>query len=161
MSSVDVSTPSLRATRPRATYLVKRLELAVRSHLDQATSEVGLTTPQYAALSSLLVRPGSTSAELARMSFVSPQSMNEMIGTLERNGLIRREASPQHRKQRLIYLTEHGQGCLRQCEERADRVEQRMFAGLSTGEQRTLIRLLRTCADALSHHGEDDRQAMR
>jgi DNA-binding MarR family transcriptional regulator len=137
-------------TQPRVTYLVKRLELAVRSHLDQATSEVGLTTPQYAALSSLLVRPGSTSAELARMSFVSPQSMNQMIAALERNGLIQREASPHHRKQRLIFLTEHGQACLRQCEDRADRVEQRMFAELSVAEQRTLARLLRVCADALT-----------
>jgi DNA-binding MarR family transcriptional regulator len=147
---MDVQAANSRTTQPRVTYLVKRLELAVRSQLDKATSEVGLTTPQYAALSSLLVRPGSTSAQLARMSFVSPQAMNEMIATLERNGLIRREASPHHRKQRLIFLTEHGLACLRQCEERADHVEERMFAGLTADEQQTLARLLRTCADALT-----------
>ncbi|MGW1563009.1 MarR family winged helix-turn-helix transcriptional regulator [Streptomyces sp. NPDC002144] len=141
------------------TYLVKRLELAVRSHLDQATSEVGLTTPQYAALSSLLVRPGTTSAELARMSFISAQAMNEMVGALERKGLIRREASPHHRKQRRIFLTEHGQECLRQCEERADEVEQLMFTELSGHEQQTLARLLRKCSDALTQDRAPERRA--
>jgi DNA-binding MarR family transcriptional regulator len=132
------------------TYLVKRLELAVRAQLDQATSEVGLTTPQYAALSSLLVRPGTTSAELARMSFISAQAMNQMVGALERKGLIRRETSPHHKKQLRIFLTEYGQECLGQCEERADQVERRMFAGLSMQERRTFARLLRACSKALT-----------
>lgn len=150
MSSMDAPPATTTAIRPRVTYLVKRLELAVRSQLDQATGEVGLTTPQYAALSSLLARPGTTSAELARMSFISAQAMNEMVGALERKGLIRRESSPRHRRQLRIFLTEHGQECLRQCEERADQVERRMFADLSAEEQRTLARLLRKCSDALA-----------
>lgn len=151
LSSMTAPADETSRPHPRVTYLVKRLELAVRSHLDQATSEFGLTTPQYAALSSLLVKPGTTSAELARMSFTSAQAMNEMVGALERKGLIRREPSPHHKRQRRIFLTEHGQECLRLCEERAEEVEQRMFAELSTEEQRTLPRLLRKCSDALTH----------
>ncbi|GHF34689.1 DNA-binding MarR family transcriptional regulator [Amycolatopsis bartoniae] len=142
-------------SQPRVTYLVKRLEQAVRSHLDEATGEVGLTTPQYAALSSLLTRPGTTSAELARMAFTSAQAMNQMVATLERKGLIRRESLPHHRKQLGIFLTDHGLECLRLCEERADQVEKRMFADLSAAEQRTLARLLRKCSSALA--GDDAR----
>jgi DNA-binding MarR family transcriptional regulator len=137
-------------SRPRVTYLVKRLEQAVRSHLDEATIELGLTTPQYAALSSLQARPGTTSAELARMAFTSAQAMNQMVAALERKGLIQRESSPHHRKQLGIFLTDRGQECLRLCEERADEVERRMFANLSASEQRTLARLLRRCSSALA-----------
>ena len=135
---------------PRTTYLVKRLELAVRAHLDQVVGEIGLTTPQYAALSALPLKPGTTSAELARLSFVSPQAMNEMVGVLERKGLIRRQASPENKKRLGIFLTEHGKECLRQCEKRADQVEEILFAALSVAEHQTLDRLLRKCTDTLT-----------
>jgi DNA-binding MarR family transcriptional regulator len=135
------------------TYLVKRLELAVRAHLDQAIGEIGLTTPQYAALGALLMRPGTSSAELARMSFVSAQAMNEMVGILERKGLIRREVSPSNRRRLLIFLTEHGKECLRQCETRADQVERVLFAPLSAEERETLARLLRKCSDTHAADG--------
>ncbi|MEV4645006.1 MarR family transcriptional regulator [Saccharopolyspora sp. NPDC049357] len=136
--------------RPRATYLVKRLEQAVRSHLDEATMEIGLTTPQYAALSSLDSKPGLSSAELARLSFISAQAMNQMVGAMERKGLIRREAASHHRKQLRIFLTDHGRECLRQCDDRADELERRMFADLSEAEQVTLVSLLRRCSDSLT-----------
>ncbi|HKS47506.1 MAG TPA: MarR family transcriptional regulator [Amycolatopsis sp.] len=136
--------------RPRVTYLVKRLEQAVRSYLDEATMEIGLTTPQYAALSSLDLKPGLSSAELARLSFISAQAMNQMVSAMERKNLIRREAAPHHRRQLRIFLTEHGRECLRQCEERADELERKMFAGLSPAERKAVARLLRKCSDSLT-----------
>ena len=140
------------AVRPRVTYLVKRLEQAVRAYLDEATMEIGLTTPQYAALSSLDAKPGLSSAELARLSFISAQAMHQMVAAMERKGLIRREAAPHHRKQLRIFLTEHGGACLRHCEERADELERSMFAGMSPAERNTLARLLRKCSDSLTAH---------
>lgn len=138
------------ASRPRVAYLVKRLEQAVRAALDKATKELGLTTPQYAALSALAMKPGVSSAELARLSFISAQAMHEMVSVMERKGLIRREVAPHHRKQLLIFLTEHGHDCLRRCEEYADELEQIMFADLSVVERQTLKRLLRKCSDSLT-----------
>lgn len=143
-------TATPKAAQPRVTYLVKRLETAIRSNLDEMTSELGLNTPQYAALSTLLQRPGVTTAQLARMSFTSAQAAHQMIAALESKGLIRREASPHHRKQLRIFLTEQGRECLRRCDEKADLLEQAMFVDLSIDEQAVLARLLRTCSDALS-----------
>lgn len=150
MSTVTSPSAAPGASPPRVTYLVKRLEMALRSNLDEATSGLGLTTPQYAALSSLLQRPGVTSAELARMSFTSAQAAHQMISSMARRGLIRREVSPHHRKELRIFLTDHGRECLRHCEERADLLEQVMFADLSAEEQATLARLLGKCSDALT-----------
>src|SRR5690349_9838709 len=91
--STMTSPPAAPGTsQPRVTYLVKRLETAIRSNLDEMTSDLGLNTPQYAALSTLLQRPGVTSAQLARMSFTSAQAAHQMIGALENKGLIYREA---------------------------------------------------------------------
>lgn len=155
MSTMSSSAPAAaRGERPRATYLVKRLEQGVRAYLDDATMEIGLTTPQYAALSLLDLKPGLLSAELARLSFISPQAMNQMVGAMERKGLIRREVAPHHRKQLRIFLTDYGRECLRQCDEFADELERSMFSGLSPVEQDTFRRLLRKCSDSL---GRDHR----
>lgn len=152
LSTVNSSTPSGNG-QPRVTYLVKRLETAIRSNLDEMTGDLGLNTPQYAALSSLLQRPGATSAQLARMSFTSAQAAHQMIRSLEGKGLIRREPSLHHRKELQIYLTEYGRECLRRCDEQADRLEEAMFADLGAEDQATLVRLLRACSNALVGEG--------
>jgi DNA-binding MarR family transcriptional regulator len=134
---------------PRVTYLVKRLELAVRSRLDSVTSQHGLTTPQYAALSALRMRPGISSAALARMSFVTAQAMNEMVVVLERKELIRREVAPDHKKILQIFLTPHGSKVLAKCEAEVDDVESEMLAGLTDEEVLTMVTALRRCSEAL------------
>jgi hypothetical protein len=54
-------------------YLIKQLELAVRSHLDETVRDAGLTALQYTALTVLERHPELTSAQLARNSFVRPR----------------------------------------------------------------------------------------
>ena len=135
---------------PRLTYLVKRLELAVRASLDAATSPQGLTTPQYAALSVLRLRPGISSAALARMSFVSAQAMSEMVKALEGKGLIRREPDPNHRKVLRLFLTGRGEALLDACDARADEVEARMLARLSPAQARAFADALLLCAEGLT-----------
>src|SRR4051794_2090760 len=69
---------SRRAAQSETTllYLVKRVELAVRSRLDEVLRPGGLTTLQYTALTVLQRHPASlTSAQLARNSFVTAQTM--------------------------------------------------------------------------------------
>lgn len=145
-------TPSRTAERkvaPRVTYLVKRLELGVRARLDAVTSTHGLTTPQYAALSALRLRPGISSAALARMSLVSAQAMNEMVFALDKKGLIKREPAPDHGKVLRIFLTEHGGRTLDACEVAVDEVEQTMLAPLDPAQIQTLKQALQLCSDAL------------
>lgn len=89
-------------------YLVKQVELAVRSRLDEATATLGLTSLQYTALTVLKRRPGLTSADLARNSFVRAQTMAQMTSYLEGKGLIRREDDPQSKRQFLLFLTPEG-----------------------------------------------------
>lgn len=147
MTSADLATTR---TGPRLTYLVKRLELAVRASLDTATSARGLTTPQYAALSVLRLRPGISSAALARLSFVSAQSMNEMVTALEGKGLVRREPDPNHRKVLQLFLTERGLTLLEACDAQVDEVEARMLARLDPAQVRAFADTLRLCTEGLT-----------
>lgn len=80
--------------QPRVSYLVFRLERRIRARLDDALARHGVTTTEYMALSELRLRDGPSSAELARIAFVTPQAMNLVIRDLERRGLIRRDPHP-------------------------------------------------------------------
>ena len=89
-------------------YLIKQVELAIRSHLDEVVGAEGLPSLQYTALTVLERRPGLTSAELARNSFIRPQTMAQMTAYLEGHDFVRREPDPNSKRQVLLFLTDEG-----------------------------------------------------
>ncbi|PQP25104.1 MarR family transcriptional regulator [Rhodococcus opacus] len=153
----DGTTQDVGGSPARVTYLVKRLESAVRRDLDAAMQAQGLTTPQYAALSILQRNPGLSSAQLARRSFVTAQSMQVMVAAFVRSGYVERHPDPD--KQRVLrnYLTEAGLDVLARCEEAADHIEERMLAGLSRSQISRLRETMTTCVQNLTdgHHPAD------
>jgi DNA-binding MarR family transcriptional regulator len=148
-SPVPSGQPVPRSGRPRLTYLIKRLERLVHMELDAAMRSHGLTVLQYAALSVLQAQPGLSSAELARRSFVTAQSMNEMVTALERRELITRTRHPGNERILQIFLTAQGEEALARCEEAADEVETRMLAGTGDAEIALLRRSVRRFTRAL------------
>lgn len=94
-------------------YALKRAQQALRGHLDTQLRNIGLTTPQYSVLAGLEFSAGLSSAELARRAFVTPQTMQSIIATLERDGLIRRMAHPVHGRVLTTELTPDGRSALR------------------------------------------------
>ncbi|GAA5207892.1 MarR family winged helix-turn-helix transcriptional regulator [Streptomyces thinghirensis] len=125
-------------------YLVKRTELAVRARLDELLKPAGVTALQYTALTVLERHDGISAAQLARDSFVTAQTMADMVRALENRGLIRREPNPDNRRERLILLADAGRRLLAEYAEPARGLEERMVAGLDA-EQVDLFR------DALNH----------
>lgn len=139
----------------RVTYLVKRLESAVRRDLDAIMHEQGLTTPQYAALSILRRSPGLSSAQLARRSFVTAQSMQVMVAAFQRSGFIDRRTDAGHQRILRNYLTAAGEAVLARSEEAADRIEKQMLAGLSDAQIKRLRETMETCIQNLHADGSD------
>ncbi|MFD4256924.1 MarR family winged helix-turn-helix transcriptional regulator [Streptomyces sp. NPDC058534] len=119
---------------PSLLYLVKRTELAVRARLEELLKPVGITALQYTALTVLERHDGISAAQLARDSFVTAQSMADMVRALESRGLIRREPNPANRRERLILLADAGRRLLAEYAEPAAALEERMLAGLDAEE---------------------------
>lgn len=144
----DSAAPS---TLPEITllYLIKQLELAVRSHLDETVRDAGLTALQYTALTVLERHPELTSAQLARNSFVRAQTMAQMITVLDDRGLITRERDPHSHRQYLLSLTPEGHRVLGQLREPVRGIETEMVAGLADAEIRQLRDALHSCRLAL------------
>jgi DNA-binding MarR family transcriptional regulator len=132
-------------------YLVKQLELAVRAQLDEVLRPVGITPPQYTALTVLERRSGLSTAELARNAFVTDQSAADMIGVLENRGLLIRVPDDDDRRRRVLRLTETGQALLDQVRPSVEGVEQRMLAPLATGDAERLRNYVTACRGALGN----------
>ena len=150
-SSSTTSDPAGRDRQlPRATYLIKQLEWAVRAHLDEIMRSYNLTTLQYTALSVLAHHPGMSAAQLARRSFVSSQAANEMVSALERKGLVERGVDESNRRALKVYLTDRGSEVLAGLDAHVDQLESDMFAGVSSTKEAQFRTVLRSCLDAVN-----------
>ena len=128
---------------------MKRAQHALRLEMDGALREVGLTTPQYAALSVVEGEEGLSGALLARRCFVTPQTMNGILVNLEKAGLLERRAHPGHGRVLQAYLTKEGERMLLRAHALVGAIEGRMLGDLTEGERARLLAVLRGCADTL------------
>ena len=131
-------------------YLIKQVELAVRDALDEVVATADLTTLQYTALTVLERHPGTTSAELARSSFVRAQTMAEMVTYLLDRKLVTRQRDPDNRRQYLLYLSSQGQQVLAEVYDQVADIEARMLEGFDAGQIEILRTYLLRCRHALS-----------
>ncbi len=131
------------ALEPRISYVVARLERAVRAAIAERVQPYGLTTLQYTALSLLgtLGKPVSTS-QLARRAYMTPQAMSAVIDALEGQGLVRRNPDPNHGRILPARLTAKGRRVLAACDESVDEFEDLMLDGLDPEERGDLRKLL-------------------
>ena len=130
---------------PMLLYRIKQVELAVRSHLDDLLRPAGLTALQYTALTVLERHRDLSAAQLARNSFVTAQSMADMITALEGRGLIERHRDQADRWRLVVALTAAGRGLLDRYRDPVRALEAAMIAGLSDTEIRDLRRSLHAC----------------
>jgi DNA-binding MarR family transcriptional regulator len=146
---------SQHSAPPTLLYLLKQVELAIRAELDQLTKPMGLTALQYTALSVLERHPDLTAAHLARQSFVTAQSMTDMVTTLLAHGLIERHRDPADRRRRVIALTPPGQRLLDDLRPQVTALEARMLSMLSPSKAIQLRSALELCRQALSRRRPD------
>lgn len=142
--------PGTESASPLLLYMVKQVELAVRARLDEIVRPAGLTTAQYTALSVLERHSGMSSAQLARSSFVTAQSMADMITALEQRKLIERHRDGSDRRRLVVALTDEGLALLERCRPEVAALEATMIEGLSAPQTKALRAVLATCYANLS-----------
>jgi DNA-binding MarR family transcriptional regulator len=117
--------------RPIGTiYLVKRVELAVRSCMEVALAEFDLTPAQLLMLFRLRDHAELSSAALARDIGVRPQSMIGLVRPLERKGFLEREPSPRHQRVLHMRLTPQGKKLVANALRAAARIEGELLIDL-------------------------------
>jgi DNA-binding MarR family transcriptional regulator len=129
-------------------YYIRRLnQIAVAIFL-QETEAHGLTPVQFAALSQVARTPGVDQRTLAGSIGLDTSTIAGVIDRLEARDLMRRNASPEDRRVRLLSLTTEGQKVLRAVEPDMLKAQQRILKPLPAAERELFMRMLRKLVDA-------------
>lgn len=130
-------------------YLVKRVQQALRRRLDAALKPTGLSMAQYAVLRALADHPDASAAELARLCFVTRQSVQDVLSGLRATGLVETADTSSRGRARALRLTRLAARQLAAGHDAVLGVEAEMLQGISSADQRRVADALTRCAQNL------------
>src|SRR6202045_3818011 len=78
----------------RAAQMMKRIMIHFRGQMDEKLRPQGVTTAQLQVLKVIRDEPGGSGAQLARACYVTPQSAQALLKSLEGGGWILRTKNP-------------------------------------------------------------------
>jgi DNA-binding MarR family transcriptional regulator len=107
--SVPLIGERYRGVEGRSGYLLRQAWRWFHAAMEAALREHDLTGPQYGVLTVLAREPGASGADLARAVNTTPQAMNGVLATLEREGLVERHPHPTHGRILQARLTAEGE----------------------------------------------------
>ena len=130
--------------------LVKQVQYKAFVRLESVFQPLGVTAVQFRILTTLSSRPGLSSAELARLYDVKPQTMIKQIALLEGKGLIGRQTSASNKRLLELTLTEEGAVILKQCQKGSQAMERALLDPLNEAEQAQMRTMLLKLQDSMS-----------
>lgn len=136
--------------RQRVGYLIKQAQQTFHRSCEELLRPLGLSMSQYAVLRAVADNPAAPAAELARQTFVTRQSLRDVLGGLEAAGLVSVAERPVTGRARPVTLTEAGRSLLAKAERIVLDIDDRMTSGLAPEQVRQLATLLTTCITNLS-----------
>ena len=134
-------------------YLLRQANAVTRLALDRALADLEMTLPQFSALQMIGAYQPLSSADLARLTWLTPQTVNAIVRNLETRAAIVRSPHDAHGRILNVELTAKGRRLLAQCRKRADRITAKLEAGLtSASDQEAVRRWLTYVATELGQH---------
>jgi len=127
---------------------IRRLQQIAVAVFLQETESSGITPVQYAALQGVANAPGVDQRTLAGAIGLDTSTMAAVIDRLEARGLMRRNASPDDRRVRLLTLTDTGRSELAAVLPAMQRAQERILQPLPQAERDEFVRMLRTLVTA-------------
>ena len=124
--------------------------MALRGAMDAALADLDVTTPQFSVLTMIVAYPGLSGADLARLTFLTPQTINVIVRNLERDGAIEKTAHATHGRILRLHATAKGQALLKRCRGRVAEVEAELAGLLGKDEERLVRRWLSAVAEKLA-----------
>ena len=152
--SVPLIGQSYRGVEGHSGFLLRQAWRVLLGALEVALRPHGLTPAQYGVLSVLAREPGASGADLARAVHTTPQAMNGVLATLERDGLIERHPHPTHGRILQATLTSEGQRRLDAANPSVRALERETERGLTPDELATVKAWLVTTAQRLERATE-------
>ncbi len=130
-------------------YLVRQANVAVRAAMEKALADIDATPAQFAVLTMIVAYPGVSGAELARLTFLTPQTINVIVRNLVRGEAIEKTAHAVHGRVLRLTATAKGQALLKRCRARVQEVEGRIAGLAGKDEEKAVRRWLVAVAEEL------------
>jgi MarR family transcriptional regulator, transcriptional regulator for hemolysin len=123
-------------------HLINRLSKLSLRWADERFQRIGLAAAQMPVLYGLKDGATSTQTELARMAHIEQPTMAQLLGRMERDGLIRRTANPEDKRSSLVSLTRLAVKKLPAAREVLREGNKQALEGFTEREVETLTKLL-------------------
>ena len=133
------------------TYLLRQASAAVRLSMERELADLAVTPPQFSALTMLMAYGELSNAELARLTLQTPQTVNVIIGNLERRGLVVKRPDGSNGRVLRLVITADGKRLAEKCKVRADRIEALVQTKLKPATERVVREWLAALARDLPH----------
>lgn len=123
-------------------HLIRRAHQIAVAEFAERLAAFDVTPVQFSLLHALKQAPGSDQVSLAARVALDAATSGSVIGRLEAKGWLRREAAPQDRRRKLLWLTPKGQKALLEMAPLAEQVQGLILQTLSAREQQQFMTLL-------------------
>jgi DNA-binding MarR family transcriptional regulator len=123
-------------------YLLRQASLAWRARMEHALAEFAITPPQFAALTMIGAYPRLSSADLARLSILTPATVAGIVANLKRDGAATARPHPVHGRILQLELTDKGKTQLARCKRRVYALETELTVDMSEADENVVRRWL-------------------
>jgi DNA-binding MarR family transcriptional regulator len=134
-----------QAETRRAAQMMKRILIHFRSQMDERLRPEGVTTAQLHVLKTIRTEPGGSGAQIARACYLTPQSAQALLKSLEVGGWVTRTKDPVNERILNAQLTPIGVELLDTAEKLARVIEKRLWEGVPDNGVAALNRTLERC----------------
>lgn len=124
-------------------HLIRRAHQVAVAIFMEETAVFDATPVQFSILNALIDDPGEDQITLAGRVAFDAATAGSVIARLEAKGWIRREANPDDRRCKLLWVTPEGEKAALQMKRAVRRSQQRLLGPLEAAEQAQLAALLR------------------
>lgn len=150
---LDSPAPTVFDLASRPGFLIRRLHQIHVALFIEECAAFEVTPVQFSLMTVLQAHPGLEQARLGEEAGVDRATLANVVGRLERRGLVRRRPSGTDRRVRLVSLTPGGAALLIQMEEPARRAHARTLAALPPDARHAFTHALACLVEAGNSSG--------
>ncbi|MBB4302502.1 DNA-binding MarR family transcriptional regulator [Rhodobium orientis] len=131
-------------------YLLRQAAHAYQTHLSRVLGDLEVTPPQFSVMTMIAAYPGLSNADIARLTFLTPQTVSVIIGNLVKAEIVTRRPHAVHGRIQQLVLTDSGRTLLTAAKRRVNAVEKELTDGVGADEEQRLRQWLASISSRLS-----------
>jgi DNA-binding MarR family transcriptional regulator len=130
------------------TYLLRQANASVRLALDRALAKEQMTYPLQSSLTMIRAYEAISAADLARLTMLTPQTINGIVRALEMRGAIRKEPDRVNGRILRLIITDEGRALNKRCRALTAPIEAALRAKMNANAEEAIRQWLVDVAKA-------------